>query len=139
MSMKLLYAEAFFYLGYARVLILLPFSKVVTKLDIQMRESGPLSYEANQYKLRQVSGAIEVVGRNTFWQCKCLVRAIAAMKMLERRKVDSTMYLGTAKDEQGKLIAHAWLRCGAMYITGAENKDEFTVIGKFAKIVADKG
>lgn len=139
MSTKLLYAEAFFYLGYAKVLITRPFSKVVEKLSIQMAESSRISYEANQYKLRQVSESIEVASRNTFWQCKCLVRAIAAMKMLERRKMDSTMYLGTAKDDQGKLIAHAWLRCGNLYITGAENKDEFTTVGKFAKIVAEKG
>ena len=60
-------------------------------------------------------------------------KAIAAMKMLERRKIESTLYLGTAKDENGKMIAHAWLRSGPFYITGFEEMERFTVVGKFAK------
>jgi hypothetical protein len=63
----------------------------------------------------------------------CLVKAIAAMKMLERRQIESTIYLGTAKDKTGKLIAHAWLRSGPFYITGAEVVDQFVVVSKFAK------
>ena len=55
------------------------------------------------------------------------------MKMLERRQIESTLYLGTAKDESGKLIAHAWLRSGPFYITGAEGMEKFTVVSKFAK------
>ena len=47
------------------------------------------------------------------------------MKMLERRKIESTLYLGTAKDENGKMIAHAWLRSGPFYITGAEGMERF--------------
>jgi hypothetical protein len=43
------------------------------------------------------------------------------------------MYLGTAKDETGKLIAHAWLRSGPLFITGAEVMEQFTVVSKFAK------
>ena len=63
------------------------------------------------------------MSRYTFWESQCLVKAIAAMKMLERRQIESTLYLGTAKDENGKLIAHAWLRSGPFYITGAEGME----------------
>ena len=42
------------------------------------------------------------MSRYTFWESQCLVKAIAAMKMLERRQIESTLYLGTAKDENGK-------------------------------------
>ena len=73
------------------------------------------------------------MSRYTFWESQCLVKAIAAMKMLERRQIESTLYLGTAKDEKGKLIAHAWLRSGPFYITGAEVMEKFTVVSKFAK------
>jgi hypothetical protein len=64
---------------------------------------------------------------------------MAAMKMLEKRKIDSTLYLGTAKDENGGLIAHAWLRSGPFYITGAEVMDRFTVVSKFSKENGIKG
>ena len=73
------------------------------------------------------------MSRHTFWESQCLVKAIAAMKMLERRQIESTLYLGTAKDENGNLIAHAWLRSGPFYITGVEAMEKFTVVSKFAK------
>ncbi|MBW7458870.1 lasso peptide biosynthesis B2 protein, partial [Paenibacillus sepulcri] len=76
---------------------------------------------------------INTVSRHTPWESKCLVRAIAGMKMLERRRIDSTLYMGTAKDKTGQLIAHAWLRSGPVYITGAEVMNRFIVVQKFAK------
>lgn len=81
----------------------------------------------------KVHDAIQLISQHTFWECKCLVRAIAALKMLERRQIESTLYLGTARDESGKMIAHAWLRSGPYYITGAEGMERFAVVGKFAK------
>ena len=78
--------------------------------------------------LKQVSQAINIMSNYTFWESQCLVKAIAAMKMLERRQIESTLYLGTAKDENGKMIAHAWLRSGPFYITGAEGMEKFTVV-----------
>ena len=59
-----------------------------------------------------ISQAIHIVSKYTFWESQCLVKAIAAMRMLEKRGIESTLYLGTAKDESGKIIAHAWLRSG---------------------------
>ena len=73
------------------------------------------------------------MSRHTLWESQCLVKAIAGMKMLEKRNIESTLYLGMAKDEKGKLIAHAWLRSGAIYVSGAEVMERFTVVAKFAK------
>lgn len=130
---KLLFVEAFIYLGWARILKAMPFSKIAPTLGAHMSETS-LSYdESNKLVLRDVSQAIDIMSRYTFWESMCLVRAIAAMRMLERRRIESTLYLGTAKDENGKLIAHAWLRSGPFYITGAEVMERFTVVGKFAR------
>ena len=74
--------------------------------------------QSNRMILKNISQAIHIMSRYTFWESQCLVKAIAGMKMLERRKIESTLYLGTAKDENGKMIAHAWLRSGPFYITG---------------------
>ncbi|MNR36049.1 hypothetical protein D3C85_1539370 [compost metagenome] len=74
------------------------------------------------------------MSKYTIWDSKCLVRAIAAMKMLHRRQIDSTLYLGTTRDESKKMIAHAWLRSGRYYVTGKEEMERFTVVGKFAKM-----
>ena len=98
-----------------------------------MKETSFRIDESNRKILKQISEAIHIMSNYTFWESQCLVKAIAAMKMLERRQIESTLYLGTAKDENGKLIAHAWLRSGPFYITGAEGMERFTVVSKFAK------
>lgn len=128
-----LFIEAYVYLGWARILKSMPFSKIAPTLGTHMDETS-LSYnESNKLVLRSISEAIHIMSRHTFWESKCLVRAIAGMKMLERRQIESTLYLGTAKDENGKMVAHAWLRSGSFYITGAEEMGRFTVVSKFAR------
>lgn len=133
-----LLVEAYFYLGWARILIFIPFSKVAPSLGIQMQETSDMEKFVHKAALRNIRHAIEIISNHTFWESKCLVRAIAGMKMLERRRIDSTLYLGTMKDENGQMIAHAWLRSGSFYVTGAEGMKRFTVVGKFAKRVSDK-
>ncbi|MED3892319.1 lasso peptide biosynthesis B2 protein [Peribacillus frigoritolerans] len=130
---KLLYIEAFLHLGRARYLKSISFSKVAPTLGEQMKESSYELIAADKEILANVSRAINIMSRYTIWESQCLVKAMAAMKMLEKRKIDSTLYLGTAKDENGGLIAHAWLRSGPFYITGAEVMDRFTVVSKFSK------
>lgn len=132
--MKMLYLEAILYLGYARILVFLPFSKVAPSLGAEMTESSYFLENTDTVEVTEISKAVNNVSHHTFWESKCLVRAIAGMKMLERRKIDSTLYLGTGKDSSGKMIAHAWLRTGELYITGADVMNRFTVVGKFAKI-----
>ncbi len=130
----LLLLEAYYYLGYARLLIRsMPFSKIAPKLGECMQETQRDKNQAGRIALRRISHAIAIMSRYTPWESKCLVKAIAAMKMLERRQMESTLYLGTAKDENSKMIAHAWLRSGRFYVTGAEGMERFTVVSKFAK------
>ena len=132
---KSIFIEAFFYLAWARILKAVPFSKVAPTLGAYMNETPLNGNESNRVIVRNISAAIHIMSRYTFWESQCLVKAIAAMKMLERRQIESTLYLGTAKDEKGKLIAHAWLRSGPFYITGAEVMERFTVVSKFAKTI----
>lgn len=133
---KRLFIEAFLLLGWARFLKMMPFSKIAPSLGEHMRETPYLHNESNTKILKQVNEAIKIMSCYTLWESQCLVKAIAAMKMLEKRKIESTLYLGTAKDEAGKFIAHAWLRSGPYYITGAEGMGKFTVVGTFAKKIS---
>jgi hypothetical protein len=132
-KMLLLLIEAYIYLAWSRILLLRPFSKIASKLGFQMQETTNTRDQANKVILQQISIAIYRMSRHTFWESKCLVRAIAAMKMLQRRRIESTLYLGTTKDADGGMIAHAWLRSGTFYITGAKEMRKYTVVGKFAK------
>ncbi|MBT2758427.1 lasso peptide biosynthesis B2 protein [Mesobacillus foraminis] len=132
-EMKLLLIEAYILLGYARVLKSVSFSKVTPLLGENWNETSLEMDDSNKKILKNVSDAVDIMSRYTLWESMCLVKAIAAMKMLEKRKIESTIYFGTAKDDSGKLIAHAWLRSGPYYITGADVMNRFVVVSKFAK------
>ncbi|CAG9613449.1 hypothetical protein BACCIP111899_02664 [Bacillus rhizoplanae] len=135
---KLLFLEAFIFLGWARVLKSIPFSKVAPSLGDHMNETPFTHIQLHREVLKNVSHAIHIMSRYTFWESQCLVKAIAGMKMLEKRQIESTLYLGTAKDDNEKLIAHAWLRSGPFYVTGSEGMEKFTVVGKFAKRISEE-
>jgi hypothetical protein len=136
MKIKLLFVEAFFLLGWARILKSISFSKVAPSLGEHMKETTLNSDESNRKILLHISQAVNLMSKYTVWESMCLVKAIAAMKMLERRKIDSTIYFGTAKDDEtGKLIAHAWLRSGPFFITGSEGMERFVVVSKFANFI----
>lgn len=134
-TLKMLLLESYFYLAWARMLKLRSFSKVAPSLGQEMVETTFDIDRSNKKFLAQISQTIQMVSHYTFFESECLVQAIAAMKMLERRQIESTLYLGTAKDETGEMIAHAWLRSGPFYITGNAGMEKFTVVKKFAKNV----
>jgi hypothetical protein len=134
LSKKLLFLEAFLMLGWARCMKQIKFQKLTKILRIDIAETGFQTNDKNKLTILGISEAIHIMSRYTLWESMCLVRAIAAMKMLERRGISSTLYLGTGKDENGQLIAHAWLRSGNQYVTGGEEMKEFAVVGSFAKI-----
>lgn len=130
---KLLFIEAFLFLGWARILKLIPFSKVAPSLGEHMKETSQNYNVPTNEIIKNISQAIHIMSKYTFWESQCLVKAIAGMRMLERRRLESTLYLGTARDETGKMIAHAWLRSGQFYISGSEGKEKFTVVSTFAR------
>ncbi|TLS35604.1 lasso peptide biosynthesis B2 protein [Bacillus sp. HB172195] len=132
---KFLLIEAFFYLGYARVIKSLPFNKALSYVGLENKETTfDADYSVVDVRtIKEISQIISIMSHHTPWESKCLVKAIACLKMLERRYIESTLYLGTGKDEAGKMIAHAWLRSGPYYITGSEGMDRFKVVGTFAK------
>lgn len=128
-----LYIEAFLFLGWARILKAFPFYKIKHLLGYHMQETSTELMTQNRKQLKEIAIAIHVMSKYTFWESKCLVKAIAGMKMLERRNIESTLYLGSARSTNGKMIAHAWLRSGPYYISGAAEMQDYTVVSTFAK------
>lgn len=84
---------------------------------------------------KKVAYAVTQVCNRTKWESKCLVRALTAQKLLSRKKIPSTLYLGVGYDEQHKMVAHAWLRCGQVYVTGG-NGSEYTKVDCFMSKIA---
>ncbi len=132
-KIKWLVIEAYIQLGWARFLKQVPFARLAPNLGTFMEETELVENPEHKKLLQQISEAIHLASRHTFWESQCMVRAIAAMNMLKKRGIESTIYFGTARDDKGELIAHAWLRSGSIYLSGAEEMNKFTVVGKYAK------
>ena len=66
------------------------------------------------------------VVRFTTWTITCFDRSITAKYLLKRKGMQSTLYLGVAKESPNRITAHAWLRCGNIIVTGKEEMGRFT-------------
>lgn len=82
----------------------------------------------------KVGWSVNKLSQVTPWESKCLVRALTAQMILRMLNIPSTLYLGLAKDDSQQLIAHAWLRCGSLTITGAREREGFTRVAQFATL-----
>lgn len=134
LTMKLMFFEAYLYLAWGRVFKLLPFAKVAPSLGEHMKETPYTGYtEQDLLLVRKISRAVHTMSRLTFWESQCMVKAVAAMKMLERRGIPSTLYLGSGRDDKGQMAAHAWLRSGPYIVTGKEGHEKYAVVGIFGK------
>lgn len=131
---RFLLLEAFFWLAVARLAMLsVSFGRIAPLLGRHMGES-PAEEEADTREVvRRISWALWRAGDHSPWECKCLTRALAGKAMLRIRRIHSTLYLGVADEEDaGGLHAHAWLRSGDVILSGAQDKDSFTVVSTFA-------
>ena len=130
---KILFFQAFFLSGIARIAILfIPFKVVKRFLGTPKKES---SYEIKieEYRrVKRVAWAVNQASKYTPWESKCLVKAITAQRMLKTYKTYSTIYLGVNKNEKNNMQAHAWLRSGSVFVTGGYEKDNFKEVAKFS-------
>ena len=82
---------------------------------------------------RQVFYTIRKVDKYAFWTTTCYTQAIAARLILKRNNIQSKIYLGMTKDENGNLLAHAWTKVGDKIITGAGNLEKYKILYVFEK------
>ena len=127
--------EAASWLGLMRLaILLLPFRRLAALLRLSPGEDGLAPKPVEVDLARSIGWAVRVVAGRTPWQSACLVQALAGMVMLRRRGIGGTLYLGVAKepDLPETLAAHAWLRCGAVVLTGANGYERYTVLSAFS-------
>ena len=131
-AMRALLAEAWLSLGLARLLLLTTeFKKIAPKLGKHMREVSAKGDAAQTALAKDIGLAVRTMSYHTVWESKCFAQAIAAKRMLTRRGIQSTLYLGVAKDDAGSLIAHAWITSCGLTLTGGRNAKRFTVVSVF--------
>ena len=136
---KLIALEVFILSAIIRFAILfISFSKVAKLIGEVKKETSEEITDTEKLVAWNISRIVYGVCNNTPWESKCLVKALAAQIVLKQYKISSTLYLGVAKDETGKLIAHAWLRCGSEVVTGYNEKHKFTQVAMFANYARDE-
>ena len=106
------------------------------KLNIKWGIEGEESSEdatIEEYRFcRKVSYAVNQVCSKTKWESKCLVRALSAQRLLAEKGIESTLYLGCKLDDNKKMVAHAWIRVGKMFVTGGNGAAEgYAIVDKF--------
>jgi len=128
-----LFVRAIYWTGIARILIVfVPLKRFSFLLGNHMQVTPETIVSENMVLLKAVEVAISRASRYVPWRCKCYEQAIAAKMILLGCGLETTFYYGVAKDQDKKLIAHAWVRCGDYIVTGRPGMKRFTVVGTFA-------
>ncbi len=129
---KQMFWEAFFLSAGARFRLLFhPMKKIAPKLG-HLRSESPVKLEDKHKKtVWLVKESVRRAASITPWRNKCFEQAITAKHMLDKRGTPSTLYLGVKKNN-GRLEAHAWLRCGEQIIAGQKNYKKYTVVNFFS-------
>lgn len=127
--------EALVSLTAARLaLVFIPIKKLAPQLGAQHAQSPEtFASPVERAQAQRVRWALSATSRRVPWRSVCFDQAVAAKWMLRRRALPSTLYLGVARDAQREMLAHAWLRCGDVYVTGAPQHQRFTVVATFAE------
>jgi hypothetical protein len=129
------FIEAWLTLGRMRgALLTLPFKRLTRGLHQSGRIGAPPGPGGDGERIaEQVGRAVRRAAAHPPWESACLVQALTAWKMLQRRGVPGVFYLGVAREgARGEMRAHAWTRCGSRILTGAAGREAFTVVSVFA-------
>lgn len=114
----------------------MPFAQIAPRLGTKGAETLRGEEAAAEREVaRRVSWAVQAVGRYLPERVVCLPQAMAAQRMLARRGVATTLYLGVKQDaaKAGGMGAHAWLRAGNFLVTGKAARPGHVVVGMFAQ------
>lgn len=129
--------EAGWELFRARLLTLRPASVYTKQLGEAAEGHKPSSVAPEDEIAAAQIGA--VVARAAAWmpfRALCLQQAIATRRMLTRRNLPATVFLGLARDPSERATAderaHAWVQTGRLVVNGDRDLDRFAVVGTFA-------
>lgn len=115
--------------AYYRWLILhRDFKKISNKLGIYQLENNIEPDEMQLKEVTLIARAIGMVCSHTWWKSECLVRAFVASYYMKKKNIPGTVYMGVSRNEEKKMIAHAWVMCGQYSVTGGKG-DKYAVTG----------
>jgi hypothetical protein len=93
------------------------------------RQTGFLS-EEKKNQSNSVARIINGLSVRVPWPATCLVKVLAANKMLLKRGIPHTIHFGVKKSAAGEMEAHAWLSVNNRVVIGGENLLDFKEINR---------
>jgi hypothetical protein len=119
-------------LGAIRLgLRLLPF-RTMRRMVIQLAQTPTGLHPTKQYSVDRLAWAVTVASRYVP-KATCLAQALAAQVLLGRYGYLSQLRLGVARDEEGRLEAHAWLESHGRIVVGGGELSRYTLLSGMEK------
>ena len=134
---KRLFIQAYYLLGVLRLAILTSsFKKLVSGLTVHRAAVDQAPLDAGLLATaHRIGWAVRTAACFTPWNSTCLVQVLTAQRLLQEGGVAGVFYLGAStepgSEADSAMSAHAWLKCGAEYITGESGHEKFTVVSSF--------
>ena len=98
-------------------------------------DAEPVAEEGEDPRVAPICRCIESINVRLGGRLTCLMLAMAAHWMLRRRRIASSLVLGTlaerAPDQRLKLKAHAWICHGSGVVLGGETGEAYSPISCF--------
>ena len=118
---RILILQTIPFLSVIRIcLVLLPLDYLL-RLLTRIAKTLPAKDHPNCQSQKKTIWVIEAVGKYVLGDGPCLTQALAAQFILARHNQSGELCIGIAKEEQGKLVAHAWIESnGGVVIGGSE-------------------
>ena len=133
-SRRRLLVEALIALLVARVaMAFLPFRRIAAWLGTPGAEAPATATAEEIHSAQEIGWAVGAVARRVPWDGRCLAQALAATRMLRRRGLEGTVSFGVCQGESAGFDAHAWLRVGSCFVTGAPDHQRFQAFTTFAR------
>ena len=134
-SDRALFCEALLALAWAKLQVhTVPFRRLAPDLGRTQAETSPAIPPGERATAVRISWAVQTAARYVPLGFVCLPQAIAAQRLLRRRGIASTLYLGVAPDRENRaaIAAHAWLRAGDKIVTGEHEAARHRQLASFA-------
>jgi len=135
-----LLVETYILLGLARLAInIVPLRRLAPWFGTQSQETPGEISPVQLHEAERIAWAVRSVSPHTPWQSNCYPQAFTAKLLLRRKQIPSTLYLGATIRQNtvgqpattSAITAHAWLRCGSLYVTGGRGHDTYAVLAFF--------
>jgi hypothetical protein len=104
---------------------LLPFQTVRRLIAPGARPSDAQQH-ADSFSPDQIGWAVSVAGRYVPGGGTCLPQALATHVLLEREGYAARLRIGLARDEDGRLQAHAWVESLGRVVIGGSDVGRYT-------------